>query len=218
MKTHRLLLLFTLSIIPFVAFSQHSSLFFNHGDTLKITEVKTNTQKVIIDGTPRTIGYCFTIDSNIDLKKGDYIIVDNLSTGFIDITICGDELIETQSSTLFEYIQKRTAGHKGENGFGGILGGYTWYIVEDTLYIPTQYLLDNRHGFFLKTITENRYLRAVPYDARTKELVFTKDYFLSNGIHFTTGQKIQFRVEYWEGHHKSECITDKFFLEYIEKR
>ncbi len=220
MKNHRLLLLLTLSFIPFVAFSQHTSLYFNHGDTLKIIEVKTNTQTVTIDGAPRTIGYCFTIDSNIDLNKGDYIIVDNLSTGCIDITICGDELAVTRSSRLSTYIQKRMAGNKGYfDGFGSFLEEYSWFIVEDTLYIPTDYFLDNQHGFFLKTITENRYLkRAVPFDTKTNELVFTKDYFLENGIHFTPGQKYQFRVEYWEGHNKSEFITDKFFLEYIEKR
>ena len=218
MKIHRLLLLFTLSMIPFLTFSQHSHLSIDQGDTLLITKVGTKTQTVNVNGTPRTKGYCFTSDSRIDLNQGDYIVVTNLSTGIPKITICGDELIETQSSTISQFIQKRMVGHKGSNGFGYFLENITWYLVEDTLYIPTNYLVDNQHGFFLKTIPGNRYLdRAVPYFAKTKELVFTKDYFLRNGIIFTPGHNYQFRVEYWEGHNKSECITDKFFIEYIEK-
>lgn len=218
MKSYRLLLLLILSIIPFVVFSQHSSLSINQGDTLLITKVKTNTQTVKINGTPRTKGYCFTIDNRIDLSQDEYIVVTNLSTGTPYITICGNDLIETHSSTISGFIQKRMAGNKGEGGFDSILARYTWYLVEDTLYIPTNYLVDNQHGFFLKTIPGNRYFdRAVPYDAKTKELVFTKDYFQRNGIHFTTGHKYQFRVEYWIGHSESEVITDKFFLDYIEK-
>ena len=212
----RFLLVLITSIVTHIAtIAQNSPLFINKGDSLLLTIVGTSNQHVKIDGVWRKKGFRFTPDKELQLNKGEYIKVTNLNTGIPYITISGNDLIQTQSSTISLFIQKRKAAGKGYGEFGAFLELFTWYIVEDTLYIPTNYQLDNRHAFFLKTIPGNEYLSPIPYDYTTNELVLTKDYFIQNGIPLTSGKEFQFRVEYLEGHTKSEAITDNFFIEYI---
>ena len=212
---YRSFTLLVLILFAQVAISQNSPLHIETDNLLLLTKVATSNQQVKIDGIMRTVGYRFTPDKEICLKEGEYIQVTNLSSGIPDITICGNELIETQTSTIGSFIQKKKAAGKGPGGFGCFLEKYTWYIIEDTLYIPTNYLLDNRHAFILKTIPGNKILSQVPYDYTTNELVLTKDYFTRNDIFLKPNKKYQFRVEYWEGHTKSKAITDRLFIEYI---
>lgn len=211
----KLLTLFLMILVAQVAISQNSPLSIKEGDLLLLTKVGTSNQKVKIDGAYRTKGFRFTPEKKIELGTGEYIKVTNITTGIPEIKICGNDLIQTQSSTINNFIQARKAADKGANGFGAFLEKYTWYMIEDTLYIPTNYLLDNRHAFFLKTIPGNIMLPQIPYDYTTNELVLTKDYFVRNDIHLTPESIFQFRVEYWEGHHLSEVITDNFYIEYI---
>ncbi len=216
MKSLKELFLFlSLLLVSQVALSQNSPLSIEKSDLLLLTKVGTSNQQVKIDGALRTKGFRFTPDKKIELHKGEYIKVTNLNTGVPDIRICGNDLINTQSSTISKYIQVKKASGKGVAEYGKFLERLPWYMVEDTLYIPTKYLLDNHHAFLLKTIHGNKYLSPICYDKKTKELVLTKDYFIKNSIDLTPGNVLQFRVEYWEGHDKSQVLTDNFYLEYI---
>lgn len=197
--------------------AQHSVLAIEDGDVLKLTKVYTPNRQIKIDGKWRKADYCFTIDKRIEFKKGQYIQVLNLNTGIPDITISGDELIRTNTSTIRDYILVKMAGGKGGGGFARFLEKCPWSMVEDTLYIPTKYLLDNRHAFFLKSIPDNIALPPIPYDKTTNELVITKEFLLKNGVNCSDYSNLRFRVEYWEGHTKSEAITDNFVIEYIPK-
>ena len=211
-KIFNLLLLFVVQ----VTIAQNSPLSIKTSDLLLLTKVGTPNQQVKIDGLMRKIGYRFGPDKKIELKKGEYIKVTNLETGIPDIKISGNDLVKTKTSTISDFIRKKTAGSKGTGSFGDFLEAYPWYMIEDTLYIPTDYLLDNRHAFFLKTIPGNEMLPQIPYDSKTNELVLTKDYFVKFcKTKLNPGRVFQFRVEYWEGHEMSEVITDNFFLEYI---
>ncbi len=207
--------LLVMILVTHVAISQNSPLSIKEGDLLLLTKVGTSNQQVKIDGAYRKKGFRFTPEKKIDLKKGEYVKVTNISTGIPDIKICGNDLIQTQSTTISNFIQARKAAGKGANGFGDFLDNYTWYMIEDTLYIPTNYLLDNSHAFFLKTIPGNKMLPAIPYDFTTNELVLTKDFFLYNGFPLSSDNRYQFRVEYWEGHTNSKVITDNLFIEYL---
>ena len=216
---YRFLLLLIMFVSAQIAVAQHTSLSIYDGDTLKLVKVATSTNQIKIDGVWRTRGYNFTPDKNIELDKGEYIVVTDLTQGIFNITICGDELIETKASTVERFIHTKGARTKGSNNFGEFLSRFTWYIVEDTLYIPTKYLLDNDHGFLLKPIPGNDFLKCpINFDAQTNELVLTKTYFEDScNFSLTPGCKYQFRVEYWEGHNLRDVITNSFIIKYIPK-
>lgn len=216
---YRFLFLLIMFVSAQVAVAQHTSLSIYDGDTLKLIKVGTSTKQIKIDGVWRTRGYNFTPDKSIELDKGEYIVVTDLTQGIFNITICGNELIETNASTVERFIHTKGARTKGSDGFGKFLSSFTWYIVEDTLYIPTKYLLDNDHGFLLKPIPGNDFLKCpINFDPPTNELVLTKTYFEDScNFPLTPGLKYQFRVEYWNKDEFVEFITDKFFVEYILK-
>ena len=218
MKTlNHLFLLITLVVTAAQAMAQHSPLTIDESDTLLLTKVCTSNQKVKIDRVFRARGFSFTPEKEIELKEGEYIIVTNLNTGIPDIIICGNDMIATKSSSIRKFILTKIVSVKGFGGFSEFLSNYTWYMVEDTLYIPTKYLLDKRHAFLLKTIPGDDWLSPIPRDTISNELVLTKDYFNKNNFRLEPGKGYQFRVEYWEGHDCKEVITDNFKLEYLPK-
>ena len=208
-------LLLTVLLVAQASIAQNSPLSIKESDLLLLTKVCTSNQQVLIDGAFRTKGFRFTSKATIELNKGEYIKVTNLNTGMPDIRISGNDLIITKTSTIGTFIQVKKAGGKGSDNYGNFLERFPWFMAEDTLYIPTQFLLDNHHAFLLKTIHGNKYFSPIPYDKKTNELVLTKDYFIRNGIYLTPGIVLQFRVEYWEDHDKTKVLTDKFYLEYI---
>ncbi len=210
-------ILIMLFFVQGTTYAQNSVLAINDGDILKLTKVHTPNKMVNIGGVPRETGFRFKSDQRIVLKKGQYIRVTNMTTGIPNIVISGDDFINTNTNTIKGFILKKMAGGKGEDGFGVFLENYPWTMIEDTLYIPTDYQLDNSHGFILKTIPGNNVLSPIPYDFTTNELVITKNYLLKNYIDIPKDGVLQFRVEYWESHISSQFITDKLIIQYIKK-
>lgn len=215
---NRFIFMFLMSLIVHnTTNAQNSILTIKDGDILKLTKVHTPSQKVNIGGALREKGYRFKFNKKIVLERGQYIRVTNMNTGIPNIVISGDDFINTNTNTIKDFILIRYFCGKGKNGFGDFLGSYPWTMLEDTLYIPTNYQLDNTHAFILKTIPGNIILSPVPYDFTTNELVITKNYLIKNNVDIPENGILQFRIEYWEGHTKGQVITDNLIIKYIKE-
>lgn len=195
--------------------AQHSPLSIKPTDVLRITSVGTPSKTIWIDGEYRTAKYRFKSTAKIKFRKNEYLNVTNCSTGDFDIRISGNEIIDAKASTIHDFILTRIAGQpKGRESFRRLIENYTWYIVQDTLYIPTDYILDKSHFFIMKPIPGDVSF-PIPYDYTTNELCITRDYLLKRGVDMYNKRKYLFRIEYVNGSNVNEFISDNFVIEYI---
>lgn len=208
-----ILSIFTTSVL----IAQNSLLSIKPTDELRITSVGTPSKTIWIDGEYRIAKYRFKSTAKIKFNKDEYLVVTNCTSGQFGITISGNQLIDTKSSTINDFIKTRIAGQpKGRKGFAKFLEGVIWSMIEDTLYVSTSFLLDDNHFFIFTPIPGDR-AYSVPYDYNTNELCITKDYLLQIGVDIYNNRRQLFRMEYVNGGNNREFISDNFEIEYIPK-
>lgn len=220
----RLFLISILALVFLQVCAQNSNLLVNESDTLRLDKIFTSNHKVKIDSVWRSRGYFFRASQKIELNENEYIVFTNLSTGRPQLRVCNKDFDDTIKISIFDVFSARMLATKGIQAPNDPINSYPstnyfdiypWNMIEDTLLIPTKYILDEIHGFILKTIPGNIVLEPVPFDYTTNELVLSKDYFMENGILLEDGKDYQFRLEYWEGNSKTEVITDYFIIHFI---
>lgn len=224
-----------------VSFAQHSILQTKDSDLLRIDGIyaPNSNNQIKIGGQLRSMksnqqNRIFSSKDKIDTaalktKNGDggYIEYTNLRTRQGQLRICWGDFVSTKTSTIHDFIvNKKSAGTKGRGNkiqeYGDFIGRYPWYMIEDTLYIPTNLTLDDNHGFSMELLFSNIELMGVPADITTGELVITKDFIEKDsigndtGIKLESGQEYGFVLNYWYRNKKTE-ITKSFFIRYIPK-
>jgi len=220
----RLFLISILALVFLQVCAQNDIRLVNDSDILRVDKIFTSNHMVKIDSVWRSRGYFFRASQKIELNENEYIEFTNLSTGRPQLRVCNKDFNNKKKISIFDVFSARMLGTKGIQDSNDPINSYPskyyfdiypWNMIEDTLLIPTNYILDEIHGFILKTIPGNKILEPVPFDYTTNELILSKDYFLENGILLEDGKDYQFRLEYWEGDSKSEVITDYFIIHYV---
>lgn len=199
-----LTILFVLSST--MSFAQHSILKTNDSDLLRIDGIYApgSNNQIKIDGKWRSMksnqkDRIITPNSKIELKGNEYIVFTNLRTGQGQQRICGADFESTNTSTIAHFVQRKNAGTKGGNNidnYRDFIERYSWYMIEDTLYIPTHFMLDDNHGFSMQLLFSDIVLMGVPVDTTTSELVITKDFIEKDSMGNDTGIKLEPDKEY----------------------
>lgn len=96
--------------------------------------------------------------------------------------------------------------------------GKTWYMVGDTLRIPSTLPLGNNMVYVASPISiENSTKMVLPYDKETNEIVITYDFLLRKNIKLEESDKLLLNIEYGENGASFEHVTSDMIIEYIKQ-
>lgn len=203
-----------LALIAFICFAQKKTPILNvkESDVCTIEYVNTDTREIKVgNGEIKTKGQCFYAGQTIHWQSKEHSLkVRNMRTGEI-LRFCAKEFNDEISNVASWYIKKNQTYVKGTATMHSILSN-TFYMIDDTIRIKSNLLMDNNHGYIIKTIPDNNEI-ILPYDEETNEIVISRYFLKKHNINIQECP-IKLHIEYWK-YDNSQALTDNMKIEYV---